>query len=147
MGSLQNAGADLKGGSPVQFHVTRLGSDAELKPRIADEIFYVAREALTNAFRHSTAAEISLTLDYGRRYFSLRCRDNGRGFSAAKRDKRGHWGLKGMAERAQAMQGMFRCRSEPGEGTDILVALPAYRAYQGGSRLLFYWRALYVFDL
>lgn len=45
-----------------------------------DEIFWIAREALTNAFRHAGASRVSVELRYGVRYFLMVCADNGRGF-------------------------------------------------------------------
>jgi signal transduction histidine kinase/ligand-binding sensor domain-containing protein len=146
MGSLRNAGEDLQPKRRILFHATRTGGNAKLKSRVADEVFYVAREALTNAFRHSAAARIDLTLDYGRRYFSVRCHDDGQGFVEAVGDKPGHWGLKGMRERVHSLGGTFSCRSDPRRGTVIVISLPGYRAYQDYSRLLFYWRALNLVD-
>ena len=109
---------------------------------MADEVFHIAREALTNAFRHAQATQINVELSYGLRFFGLSCEDNGRGFSTSDADKRGHWGVKGMTERAARLGGRVECRSEPMRGTNITVEIPSYRAYRGQSRVLFYLRGL-----
>jgi signal transduction histidine kinase len=78
---------------------------------------------------------------YGRRYFSMSCKDNGRGFDSGNNAKPGHWGLTGMSERAQQIGGELHCRSEPTRGAEILFVLPSYRAYKHHSRLSYYLRA------
>jgi len=134
MGSLRNAGRDFALNHTIAFHITREGIEAKLHAHVADEVFYIGREALTNAFRHSGASEIVLHFAYGRRIFTMTCTDNGRGFDADV-DKPGHWGLKGMLERAQRLGGEMRFKSQPADGVEIALAIPAFRAYRGRSRL------------
>jgi signal transduction histidine kinase len=135
IGSLQNAGNDLKLDEGIAFRVEREGSGATLLAHVADEVFYIAREALTNAFRHASASEIILNLNYGHRRFTMSCTDNGRGFDVEDEERPGHWGLKGMRERAQNLGGQLRCKSKPMQGTQIVFVIPSYRAYNGYSRL------------
>jgi signal transduction histidine kinase/ligand-binding sensor domain-containing protein len=139
--ALENVGIDLNRDDKIEFRVERQGIDAALHPHVADEAFYIAREALTNAFRHAEASEIAVELTYGRRYFSLSCTDNGCGFDVSDDEKPGHWGLRGMVERAQKLGGRLRVRSGPLRGTQILFAIPSYRAYERYSRLTFFLRA------
>jgi len=140
-GALENVGNDLRIDDKVAFCVIREGVDATLHAHVADEVFYIAREALTNAFRHSGASEIILKLAYGPRYFSMSCRDNGRGFDSGDNEKSGHWGLTGMSERAERLGGRLNLRTEPAKGSEVLFVLPSYRAYKNRSRLMFYLRA------
>jgi signal transduction histidine kinase len=127
----------------VNFQIRRVGGDATLHSHIADEIFHIVREALTNAFRHARAKRIEANLEYGRRYFRVLCEDDGVGFDERQSDTRGsHWGLVGMRERATRLGGNFDCDSKRGGGTCIRVAIPSYRAYQNASRLMFHLRAL-----
>jgi nitrate/nitrite-specific signal transduction histidine kinase len=83
----------------------------------------------------------SIEVNYGRRYFSLSRTDNGRGFDTADYEKPGHWGLKGLFERAEQLGGQLSLRSESMRGTEIVLAIPSYRAYEGSSRLEFFLRA------
>jgi signal transduction histidine kinase len=133
-GSLGNAARDLSQDESIAFRITREGIDVKLHAHVADEVFYIGREALTNAFRHSGASRIVLGLAYGRRYFSLTCTDNGHGFDA-KVDKPGHWGMKGMLERAQRLGGELRFGNEPITGAQIVLVIPAFRAYESHSKL------------
>ena len=141
--AIENVCRDLVPGNDTHYLVIRRGSTAvSLHPHVADEIFHIAREALTNAFRYAEANEIEVVLEYGRRSFELSCEDNGRGFAAAARDKAGHWGLKGMAERAERLGGRFECRSELNRGTRVSVTLAAFRAYDA-SRWMHWLRGLF----
>jgi signal transduction histidine kinase len=142
IGSLENTCRDLGTIDAIDYQVRRSGSEASLLPHVAEEVLYIAREALTNAFRHAGASQIRLELDYDIRYFRMTCTDNGRGFEPAAASRPGHWGLRGMFERAQRVGGKLDCRSAPMKGTDILFKLPAWRAYNNHSRILFYIRGL-----
>ena len=80
VGAIEGVGHDLKREDEVAFRIERKGIDAVLQAHVADEVFFIAREALTNAFRHARASQIGVELEYGSRYFSLSCNDNGCGF-------------------------------------------------------------------
>ena len=141
--SIENVCNDLSGDGMPAWRVSRTGEAGPLRSYIADEIFYIAREALTNAFRHSRGTLVALELEYGRRYFAMRCHDEGRGFAPEEAEKAGHWGLRGMTERVRKLGGHLSIISAPGQGADILVSIPSFRAYQQDSRLMFYLRALF----
>jgi signal transduction histidine kinase len=141
--AIASAADDLSGLSQTEFAVERSGALRVLLPEIVDEIFYIAREGLTNSFRHSGATRITVTLDYGKHQFMLTCRDNGRGFGADElkaSEARGHWGLRGMAERADWIGAEFDYESAPGKGTSIRVRVPANRAYLRPHGFKFHFR-------
>ncbi|HEX4158424.1 MAG TPA: triple tyrosine motif-containing protein [Rhizomicrobium sp.] len=142
LGSLESAGRDIGMSQDVEYLVRRSGTAAQLSPHVAEEVFYIAREALTNAFRHAEASQICLDLHYDSRTFSMVCKDNGRGFDPATGMKAGHWGLKGMIERAQRLGGKLECRSAPLQGTVVLFTLISRRAYKDQSRVAFLLRGL-----
>ncbi len=131
--SLQALGADLNSSGKVEFVVTCLEAGKTLQPPVASEIFLIAREAVINAFRHAEPSRVSVELRYGNRQFSLCCVDNGRGFDADTvevSERRGHWGVRGMEERAHKLGASFEYRSSPASGTTISVGLKARRAYE-----------------
>jgi signal transduction histidine kinase/ligand-binding sensor domain-containing protein len=142
VGSIESVGHDLATGDGTEFCVKRSGAPVLLHAHVADETFHIAREALTNAFRHAKATQIKVELSYGQRFFGLSCEDNGCGFSPPQAESAGHWGIKGMIERAAQLGGNLQCRSEPMCGTSIALEIPSYRAYRGHSRLMFYLRKL-----
>jgi signal transduction histidine kinase len=56
--SLENVCRDLKIDDKVQYRVNRSGIDATLHPRVADEIFSIAREALTNCVAEANPCKV-----------------------------------------------------------------------------------------
>jgi signal transduction histidine kinase len=73
------------------------------------------------------------------------CRDDGHGFgedTLREAESKGHWGFRGMAERADKIGARFSYESATGQGTRIRVVLPARRAYLRGYSL----RSLFCFD-
>jgi signal transduction histidine kinase/ligand-binding sensor domain-containing protein len=140
--AIRSAANEIGSLTQIPFSLERTGTPQPLRPEVADEVYYIVREALTNAFRHSSASQITVVLDYGKHRFTLICRDDGHGFSSAdlqQAEGRGHFGLRGMAERADKINAVFDYESAPGEGTRIRVVLPANRAYShpSGFRSLF----------
>ncbi|HJZ73357.1 MAG TPA: ATP-binding protein, partial [Vicinamibacterales bacterium] len=123
---------DLNVGDAVSFAVHRRGFDRVLDLHVLDEIFSIAREALANAFRHSEATRIDVELDYQRDGFKMTCRDSGHGFdvdATLAGAPNGHWGLRGMMERAGQIGASLTYQSAAGTGTEVRVVVPAWRAY------------------
>jgi signal transduction histidine kinase len=138
MSLIEGVAANLWTARIVDFAVKRTGGSDVLRGPVVDEVFCIAREALTNAFRHSDASRVTVELDYQKREFKMSCRDNGRGFDAedfrAGRTN-GHWGLRGMAERAEAIGAKLSLTSKSDEGTEVYVTMPARLAYAQRSSL------------
>jgi signal transduction histidine kinase len=128
---IEGVAANLNGAG-IEFVLERTGGTDALQSHVVDEIFCIAREALTNAFRHSEASRIGVELDYDKREFRMSCRDDGHGFDSKtlqENGTNGHWGLRGMEERAEKIGAKFSCDSALGKGTEIRVILPARAAY------------------
>ncbi len=99
---------------------------------LRDEIYKIAAEALRNAFQHAQARSIEVEVCYGREQFRLTVRDDGKGLHAALpsgHSSDGHFGLRGMRERATLMAAVLTVSSEPGRGTEVELRLPAEVAY------------------
>jgi signal transduction histidine kinase len=118
-------------GSPV-FRVTVEGEPRDLHPILRDEIYRIAAEALRNAFHHAEARQVEVDIRYDNQQFRLRVRDDGKGIDAAVLSglgREGHFGLRGMRERANAMGGKLVVWSEIGAGTEVELIVPASCAY------------------
>jgi signal transduction histidine kinase len=89
------------------------------------------REALTNAFRHSSATRIELALDYGPRGLRMQVRDNGQGIGSDEpvAGPEDHWGLLGMRERAERIGAPLTLWNRPAAGTEVLLFVPAEKAF------------------
>jgi signal transduction histidine kinase/ligand-binding sensor domain-containing protein len=131
------AGNEQKEIYPGDFRVTVNGEPIPLHAVVFDEVYRLGREAITNAFRHSQARNIEVELDYERRQFRLRVRDDGIGIAADIMKpgfRAGHWGLPGMRERAAKLGGQLDIWSRPGAGTEIELRVPGASAYASEPR-------------
>jgi signal transduction histidine kinase len=121
----------------VAFSVAVEGESRDLHPIIRDEIYNVAAEALRNAFRHARARSIGVEIRYERQYFRLLVTDDGKGIERAlltAGGTEGHYGLRGMSERAGLIGGKLAVSSELGAGTEVELRLPARIAYATSRR-------------
>ncbi|MFP2925730.1 two-component regulator propeller domain-containing protein [Pyxidicoccus sp. 3LG] len=140
--ALQTLGVELSENGGPAFRFTPQGEARELDPLVADELYRIGREAICNAYAHARAREVEAGLIFGNTSLRLHIRDDGRGIDAdtlSKGGRAGHWGLRGMRERAEKLGGQFDIRCDPGRGTVITVTISAHRAYLRGAEG---WRRL-----
>ncbi|TXI20551.1 MAG: hypothetical protein E6Q67_09000 [Roseateles sp.] len=125
--ALQALGQGLAASSGVQFEARLQGRPGELSPAAAEEVYGVAREALSNAFRHARPQRVWLTLGQGEAGGWLSVRDDGVGFAPAADTpgEPGHWGLLGMRERAQRLGARLTWHRPAEGGTELHLAWPA----------------------
>ena len=118
-------------GHGTVVHVTVQGTSRDLHPILRDDVYRIAGEALRNAFRHAQARRIEVEITYDDRQFRLQIRDDGKGIDKAvlAGERRGHFGLPGMRERAELVGGRLDVWSEVGAGTEIDLSIPAAKAY------------------
>lgn len=83
----------------------------------------IAEEALANAHRHAPTARVVVSLAQTPGAITLKIRDDGKGFRAAKRDGRIS-GLDLMRRNARAAGARLSIKSGPGKGTVISCTLP-----------------------
>jgi signal transduction histidine kinase len=83
-----------------------------------------AQEALANVAKHAQATRVGLTLSYMEDLITLDVRDDGVGFAP---DTVGadSFGLEGMRQRVDRLDGELVIESTPGSGTAISASLPA----------------------
>lgn len=124
--ALRQSSGRLTEGTGVGVEVRQNGTARSLPELHEENLLRIGQEALTNALKHAGAERLEIELDYGESALVLRIRDFGRGFDreAARGPEQGHFGLSGMAERAQRIGGTLSIASEPGRGTLIEAVLP-----------------------
>ena len=117
---------------PATFRVAVEGQARDLHPILRDEIYKIAAEALHNAFHHAQAKQVEVEIRYDNDQFRLRVRDNGKGIDAAvlsSHGLEGHYGLRGMRERATLIKSRLAVWSEVDAGTEVELRVPASAAY------------------
>jgi PAS domain S-box-containing protein len=92
-------------------------------------VYRIVQECLTNVARHAAATRSEI--DVARCNDSLSgdvvkviVRDNGKGFVQQPEREATRFGLIGMRERVQALDGEFRIDSAPGKGATVTVVIP-----------------------
>jgi signal transduction histidine kinase len=116
---------------PPAVEVTVEGTPRNLHPVVRDDIYRIAGEALRNAFRHSGARQIEVQIHYDDRQLRVTVRDDGKGIDREKLDEErpGHFGLRGMRERAAVIGGTLEVWSEVRLGTEVALTVPSAAAY------------------
>ena len=92
------------------------------------ELYRIYQECLNNIVRHAQASQVWV------RYFSqtgnmvLEIKDNGVGFEVPANlvnlTRKEHFGMAGMRERVEAINGTIKVTSRPGQGTTVKVKVP-----------------------
>jgi predicted ATPase/signal transduction histidine kinase len=97
------------------------GDERLIPAEYEEDLLRIAQESLTNTIKHANARNFSATLSISPDSFQLQLADDGNGFDPLA-DHDG-FGLIGMKERVDRMNGQFIIRSKPNVGTEILVVL------------------------
>lgn len=117
-----NQGGQLKAGLFAK------GLDERCDPGLELAVYRIVQEAVTNALKHSGAANISVNIIRGQQTISLVVEDDGGGFDPEEvRDLRNglqRLGLLTMRERAAQFGGRLFIDSRPGHGTCITAEIP-----------------------
>jgi signal transduction histidine kinase len=108
------------------------GAPRDLHPILRDEVYRITGEGIRNAFRHADAKQIEVEIHYDDRRVRVRVRDDGKGIDPkllSDDGREGHFGLRGMRERAKLIGGKLAVWSELDAGTELELSIPAARAY------------------
>lgn len=112
-------GTDIR----IRFAVPR----DRLTESTARAIFCIVRELVVNAIRHGGATSVRIAGSIEDGHLLCSVRDNGCGFDTASAPgaEEGHFGLQGIRERMEAVDGSIEIESAPGRGTRVVLSMPA----------------------
>ena len=131
--AMRTLGEELTDNSQsVAFQVHVEGTPRDLHPILRDEVYRITGEGIRNAFRHADAQRIEVEIHYDDRQLRVRVRDDGKGTDPkliADDGREGHFGLRGMRERAKLVGGKLTVWSELDAGTEVELNIPAARVY------------------
>jgi signal transduction histidine kinase len=120
-----------------------------MHPIVRDEIYRIGYEAIHNACVHSEGRILTVELVYGQNVL-LRVWDDGKGLDmeTLQSGRPGHFGLKGMRERAERIGAKLTLLTSPTGGTEVCLIVPGsvvFRTYDATGRSLlsrvFGWRS------
>ncbi len=90
------------------------------KYKLSDTIFKVCKEAITNSLRHGNASEINIIIRFNNDKVNLLIIDNGQGCRELSKG----FGLLGMTERVNALNGEIKFSSDDKNGFNIHMEIP-----------------------
>lgn len=93
-----------------------------LAPNIEQVFYRIAQETLENTARHANAYMVTVDLHEEDSKLTMHIQDDGRGFNVNEVHGEGHFGLKGMHERALTIGAELTVESQPGRGTSVRLS-------------------------
>ncbi|WP_338470673.1 histidine kinase [Niallia sp. XMNu-256] len=107
----------------TQIHFVFIGEERRLPAKYEVALFRLIQEAVQNVMKHAEASEVSVKLEIQRDFITVVVRDNGKGFDMEER-KPHSFGLIGMGERVDILDGNLSIDSQIGKGTVVVVQVP-----------------------
>jgi signal transduction histidine kinase len=101
---------------PVQISVPA----ERLEPAVEAAVYYVCAEALTNVAKYAQASQAGVRVERRAGLVAVEIWDDGGGRADPGRGS----GLRGLADRVEALQGRLHVESPPGGGTRLLAEIP-----------------------
>jgi PAS domain S-box-containing protein len=106
-----------------------LGEEDGAPRRLASEVetaaYRIVQECLSNAARHAEASTVEIELTQRNGSLSVRIGDDGHGFDPESESA--GYGLRGMRERVDLLDGSLTVESQKSRGTEVTAALPLGR--------------------
>jgi ligand-binding sensor domain-containing protein/signal transduction histidine kinase len=111
---------------PLQVNIEITGAYRRLPDKIEAEVLRIGQEAVTNAVRHAKARRLDVKLAFERSAAYMTVSDDGQGFSGdyAGVTADGHFGIRGMHERAEGINAKLSVITGQGKGTRVCLEVP-----------------------
>jgi PAS domain S-box-containing protein len=117
---LEPALESLVGRAPVPVEVDMSLNGERLPPPVEAAAFYVVSEALANVAKYAHARSVAVRISRANGSAVVEVADDGVGGADPGRGS----GLRGLADRVEALEGRLGIESRPGEGTTIRAQIP-----------------------
>lgn len=104
------------------------GRARRMPPGLEIAVYRFVQEAFMNALKHAQASEIHMRMSVNQKTMEIQIRDNGIGIDLEELNEKvssgNHFGIIGMKERVELLEGEFQMEGQPGEGTQITLKIP-----------------------
>lgn len=107
----------------IEIDLKLLGQEKRLQANYEVAVFRLVQEALQNAIRHAKATLIKIAIEVTSEQIRIIIKDDGVGFDITGEHGKS-FGILGMKERVEILNGTLSIVSKLGEGTRISVAIP-----------------------
>ncbi len=96
----------------------------ELPEDISVAFFRIYQESINNILKHACASEVGIVLRKNDNIVEMTIADNGKGISSNDLSNRGSYGIIGMRERVNSLNGNLSIDGIDGKGTTVRVRIP-----------------------
>ncbi|WP_040204210.1 sensor histidine kinase [Neobacillus jeddahensis] len=107
----------------AKINFVNIGVERRLPTKYEVALFRMIQESVQNALKHANACEIKVTLEITNTAISVLVKDNGVGFDTSQK-KPESFGIIGMRERVDLLDGEITYDSKIGRGTTVLIHVP-----------------------
>lgn len=115
--------ANVEDYQDLTINLSEQGSLHRLSSKYEVAIFRLIQESVQNVIKHAKAKTVQVNLSINAKQVAASIRDDGVGFDATQK-KSQSFGLIGMRERVEMLDGELMIRSKEGQGTTIYVKIP-----------------------
>ncbi|MGE5653913.1 MAG: sensor histidine kinase, partial [Bacillota bacterium] len=121
------AADDLRRSADIPCILDLPAQPLQLSTATSHHLIRIAQEALVNVGKHARAKQVGIRLSTMPNQVTLEISDDGIGFDPdLQAEQTGHYGIRGMRERAELAGGRFSLNSRKGQGTTLQVTLPIF---------------------
>ncbi|SCW58484.1 two-component system, NarL family, sensor histidine kinase DegS [Paenibacillus tianmuensis] len=119
---------DYEERTKIRTRIELVGKEVRLPSGMEVALYRLVQEAFSNVIKHAEASHVSLELTFQQQMIKISVSDNGVGFITDNIDKKiargSHYGLMGMRERVELLEGRMDIESAPGAGTKLSMVIP-----------------------
>jgi hypothetical protein len=116
----------------IKFNLKLAGVLDTVPEETSTAVYRIVQESLTNVVRHAGATRVDIEVTRnddvnageGKTSLHVAVSDNGRGIVEANERSEDGFGLLGMRERVEALNGILRIENRPDEGVQVTAAIP-----------------------
>lgn len=115
--------ANLSDFHKIDIDFMIIGDQKRLEPKYEVALFRLMQESVQNTIKHAHSKRIQIKIQAEKNHIILIVKDDGKGFDVnIKKDK--SFGLIGMRERVQMLNGELDIHSKPNAGTTVMIKVP-----------------------
>ncbi|MBO0997851.1 sensor histidine kinase [Bacillus sp. SD075] len=107
----------------VNLNFVNLGQAKRLPSDMEVALFRLVQEAVQNSLKHADPKKVQVKLSISKEMVTVVVKDDGKGFDSSIQ-KEGSFGLVGMRERVELLEGEMTIDSQPGAGTLVFIQIP-----------------------
>lgn len=115
--------ANIEEFNNIHIDFTALKAEKRLDPKYEVALFRLTQEAVQNAVKHAEPSTIKVRLEVMQDLVVISIIDDGKGFDVTVK-KENSFGIIGMRERVEMLDGSITFHSEIGKGTRVLIKVP-----------------------